>query len=97
MKIKPLLDNVLIEPAEHSEQSKGGIFIPKAVDKERPEQGTVVAVGPGKKDQSGNIVLMELKEGDRVLFNKYGPTEIKVDDREYLIAKQEDVLAIIEE
>ncbi|MBZ1356512.1 MAG: co-chaperone GroES [Candidatus Nealsonbacteria bacterium] len=96
MKIKPLLDNVLIEPAEQSEQSKGGIIIPKTTDKERPEQGIVIAVGPGKKDQSGNFVPMSLKEGDKVLFNKYGPTEIKVDDKEYLIAKQEDVLAVIE-
>ncbi len=97
MKIKPLSDNVLIEPVEQSEQSKGGILLPKTADKDRPEQGKIIAVGPGKKDSSGKINPMELKVGDKVLFTKYGPTEIKVDDVEYLIAKQDEILAIIEE
>jgi len=97
MKIKPLMDNVLIKPMEQSEQTKGGIFLPKTADKERPEQGKIVAVGPGKKDSSGKIIPMELKEGQKVLFTKYGPNEIKVDEKEYLITKQEDILAIIEE
>jgi len=96
MKIKPLSDNVLIEPIEQAEQTKGGIFLPKTADKERPEQGKVIAVGPGKKDSEGKIVAMEVKPGDKVLFTKYGPNEIKVDEKEYLIAKQEDILAIIE-
>lgn len=97
MKIKPLLDNILIEPMEQAEQTKGGILLPKTADKERPEQGKVVAVGPGKKNDSGNIISLEVKPGDKVLFTKYGPSEIKVDEKEYLIAKQEDILAIIEE
>ncbi len=91
------MDNILIEPMKQSEQTKGGIFLPKTADKDRPEQGKVISVGPGKKDSSGNIISVELKEGQKVLFTKYGPTEIKVDDKEYLIAKQEDILAVIEE
>ncbi len=97
MKIKPLMDNILIEPVEQAEQTEGGIILPKTADKDRPEQGKVVAVGPGKKNDSGEIIPVELKEGQKVLFTKYGPTEIKVDDKEYLIAKQEDILAVIEE
>jgi chaperonin GroES len=97
MKIKPLADNILIEPIEQAEQTKGGIFLPKTADKERPEQGKVVAVGPGKKDSEGKIIPIDVKPGDRVLFTKYGPNEIKVDEKEYLIAKQEDVLAVVEE
>ena len=91
------MDNILIKPIEQSEQTKGGIILPKTVDKDRPEQGKVIAVGPGKKDSTGNIISVELKEGQKVLFTKYGPTEIKVNDKEYLIAKQEDILAVIEE
>jgi chaperonin GroES len=97
MKIKPLADNILIEPIEQAEQTKGGIFLPKTADKERPEQGKVVAVGPGKKDSEGKIIPIDVKPGDKVLFTKYGPNEIKVDEKEYLIAKQEDVLAVVEE
>ena len=96
MKIKPLADNVLIEPMEQAEKTEGGIILPATADKERPEQGKVVAVGPGKKDSSGNMIPMEVKSGDKVLFTKYGPNEIKVDKKEYLIAKQEDILAVIE-
>jgi len=96
MKIKPLSDYVLIEPMEQAEKTEGGIILPSTADKERPEQGKVVAIGSGKKNSSGNIIPMEVKEGDKVLFTKYGPNEIKVDKKEYLIAKQEDILAIIE-
>ncbi len=96
MTIKPLSDNILIEPLEQEEQTKGGIILPKTAEKDRPEQGKVIAVGPGKKDSEGKIISMEVKPGDKVLFTKYGPNDIKVDDKEYLIAKQEDVLAIIE-
>jgi chaperonin GroES len=97
MKIKPLMDNILIEPIEQSDQTKGGILLPKTADKDRPEQGKVISVGPGKRDSSGNIIPIELKEGQKVLFSKYGPTEIKVEEKDYLIAKQEDILAVIEE
>jgi len=96
MKIKPISDHVLIEPIKGEEKSKGGILLPQTAEKERPEQGKIIAVGPGKKDETGKIIPMEVKPGDMVLFTKYGPNEIKIDDQEYLIAKEEDILAIIE-
>jgi len=70
--------------------------LPDTVDKERPEQGKVVAVGEGRIDDSGKKIPMKVKKGDKVIFTKYGPNEIKIDDKEYLIAKEEDILAIIE-
>ena len=96
MKIKPLADHVLIEPIKEEEKTKAGILLPETAEKERPEQGKVIAVGPGRKTSSGKIIPMEVKPGQTVLFTKYGPNEIKVDDKEYLIAKQEDILAILE-
>ena len=75
---------------------KLGIIIPDTAEKERPEQGRVVAVGDGRRDENGKLIPVGLKKGQRVLFSKYGPSEIKVDGHEYLIAKEEDVLAIIE-
>ncbi len=96
MKIKPLADNVLIEPAAQEEKTKSGIFLPESAKKERPEQGTVIAVGPGKKTSSGKIIEMEVKPGDKVLFSKYGPNEIEIEGKEYLIAKQDDILAVLE-
>ncbi|MFH0987656.1 MAG: co-chaperone GroES [Patescibacteria group bacterium] len=94
MKIKPLHDYVLIEPLEEEKRSKGGIVLPETVEKE-PQQGKVIAVGPGKTFSSGKTVKPEVKKGDTVLFRKYGPDEIKVDEKKYLIAKVEDILAII--
>ncbi len=96
MKIKPLSDHILIEPMREEEKTKSGILLPETADKEKPEQGRVIAVGPGKRTDSGKIVPVDVKPGQKVLFTKYGPSEIKVDDKEYLIAKQEDILAIIE-
>ena len=96
MNIKPLGDHVLIEPLPQAEKTKGGIFLPESAEKERPEQGQIVAVGPGKKLISGKIIPLNVQVGDKVLFTKYGPNEIKVDDKEYLIAKEEDILAVIE-
>ncbi len=96
MQIKPLADNVLIEPVTAEEKTKSGIFLPESAQKERPEQGTVIAVGSGKRTNSGKIIEMEVKVGDKVLFTKYGPNEIEVDGKEYLIAKQDDILAILE-
>ncbi len=78
------------------ERSKTGIILPETADKEKPEQGKVLAVGPGRKLPSGKYIPMEVKKGDTVLFTKYGPNEIKIDDKEYLIAREEDVLAILE-
>lgn len=96
MVIKPLSDHILIEPIKEEEKTKGGILLPDTAQKERPEQGKVIAVGAGKKSDDGKIVPVSVKVGDKVLFTKYGPTEIKVEGKEYLIAKEDDILAIIE-
>lgn len=96
MKIQPLSNNILIEPIKEEEKTKSGILLPETAEKERPEQGKVIAVGPGRKTSAGKIISVDVKAGDRVLFTKYGPNEIKVEDKEYLIAKEEDILAIIE-
>ena len=93
--IKPLEDRVLIEPISEKPKTKTGIVIPDTTDKEKPEQGKVIAVGPGRIDSNGNRIPMDIKKGDIVLFTKYGPNEIKINNKEYLIAKEEDVLAII--
>jgi len=96
MNIQPLGDRLLIETIDKEEnKTKSGIFLPETIDKERPEQGKVIAVGPGKKNDVGKAVPMSVKKGDKVLFTKYGPNEIKVGDKEYLIAKEDDILAII--
>ncbi len=98
-KIKPLGDRVLIEPL-HEEKKHGSIILPDTVEKERPEKGRVVAVGSGRRDDNGKLVAMPVKKGDIVLFSKYGPNEIKVDggkgEAKYLIARADDILAIIE-
>lgn len=96
MKIKPLSNHILIEPIKEEEKTKSGILLPETAEKEKPEQGKVIAVGPGRKTSSGKIVPMDIKVGQTVLFKKYGPDEIKVDTKEYLIASEEDILAIIE-
>jgi len=96
MKIKPLHDRVLLE-AVKEERKKGGIILPDTVEKERPQEAIVVAVGPGKWNEDGDgRTAMTVKKGDKVLFTKYGPSEMKVDDKEYLIAREDDILAILE-
>lgn len=95
MKIKPLHDRVLLE-AVKEERKKGGIILPETVEKERPQEGIVIAVGPGKFDEDGNRMPMTLKKGDHVLFTKYGPSEVKVEDKEYLIAREDDIIAVLE-
>ena len=96
MKIQPLGDHILIEPLKQEEKTKSGILLPETAEKEKPEQGKVVAVGPGKTTDEGKLLAMAVKVGDVVLFKKYGPDEIKIEDKEYLIASAEDILAIIE-
>ncbi len=96
IKIKPLGDRVLLEPITEAERTKAGIYLPETASKERPEQGKVIGVGEGKVLDSGKLVPVKVKKGQKVLFTKYGPNEIKVGDKEYLIAKEEDILAIIE-
>ncbi len=94
MKIKPLGDRILVKPSPEKEVKKSGIIIPDTA-KEKPQEGTVEAVGPGKKDDSGKIISMDVKKGDKILYGKYSGTEIKIDGEEYLIMNQEDVFGII--
>ena len=96
MNIKPLGDRVLIEAIEQKEVIKGGIVIPDSA-KEKPQEAVVVAVGPGKRDEKGTLIPVEVKVGDHVLTSKYGGTEIKIDDKEYKIMNSSDILAIVEQ
>ncbi len=95
MKLVPLEDHVILEVASEQERTKGGVYLPDTADKGKPEQGTIIAVGPGKHMENGQIAPMEVKIGDHVLFTKYGPDEIEVEGKKYLIARQSDILAII--
>jgi len=93
--VKPLHDRVLVKRAEEAEQkTAGGIFIPDTA-KEKPQRGEVVAVGEGKKDDTGKRIAMDVKKGDIVLFGKYAGSEIKVDGEEYLIMREDDILGIV--
>jgi len=95
MKIKPLADRILVKREEPSETVRGGIIIPDTA-KEKPQEGRVMAAGPGKIDEHGKRVPMEVKKGDRILMGKYAGTEVKIDGEEHLILREDDVLAIIE-
>jgi len=94
MKIKPLGDRVLIKPSEEKETTKGGIVLPDTA-KEKPQEGEVVAVGEGKRTDDGKIIPLTVKVKDKVLYGKYSGTEITVDGEEYLIVREDDILAII--
>ena len=91
-KLQPLADRVLVKPMEKEEKTKSGIYLPDTA-KEKPQEGEVVAVGPGKLDENGKRIPMDLKVGDRVIYAKYGGTEIKVDDVEMMILRESDILA----
>lgn len=93
-KIQPLGDRVLVKSVEEKEQIKGGIVIPDSA-KEKPQEAEVVALGTGKKDDDGNVIPFEVKIGDKVLTSKYGGTEVKIDDEEYKILNESDILAIV--
>ncbi len=93
--LKPLADRILVERLEEKEQVKGGIIIPDTA-KEKPQEGKVIAVGSGKRLENGEIKALDVKVGDRILFGKYSGTEIKLDDKEYLIMREDDVLGILE-
>ena len=93
--IRPLQDRIIIKRIDEGEQIRGGIIIPDSA-KEKPQEGEVIAVGAGKKLDSGERVVMDVKEGDRVLFGKYAGTEVKLDDEEYLIMREDDILGVIE-
>jgi chaperonin GroES len=94
LKIEPLGDRVVIKPMKEEEKTKGGIFLPDTA-KEKPQRGTVEAVGQGKVDDKGNRILMELKKGDKVIYQKYTGTEIKENEEDYLIMRETDVIAKI--
>lgn len=96
MKLRPLHDRILVQRLEQGEQKKGGIIIPDSA-KEKPQRGTVVAVGNGKRLENGQITPLDVKAGDQILFGKYGGSEVNVDDTEYLILREDEVLAVIEE
>ena len=95
MKIRPLHDRMLVERMEEREVKKGGIIIPDTA-KEKPQEGKVIAVGNGKVSDDGKKFPLDVKAGDKILFGKYSGSEVKLDDKEYLIMREEDVLAILE-
>lgn len=102
MQLKPLSDHVFIQSLEEEKTTKSGIVIPDTAEKEKPVKGKVIAVGPGKRNEKGELVPMSVKVGDVVLFKKYGPDEIELRDEsgkkvEYLVAREDDILAIIQE
>ena len=95
MKIRPLGDRVLVQPLKEQEVKKGGIIIPDTA-KEKPQEGKVIAVGTGKLDDNGKVIPFNVKKGDKVLMPKYGGTEVKIDDEDFQIVREEDILAVIE-
>jgi chaperonin GroES len=95
MNLKPLADRLVVEPLEQEEVTAGGIILPETA-KEKPQQGKVLATGPGRTDENGKFVKMEVKVGDRVLYARYSGTEVKVDNKKLLIFRESDVLAIVE-
>ena len=95
MKIRPLHDRILVKREEEKEVKKGGIIIPDTA-KEKPQEGKVIAVGGGKVNEDGKKIPLDVKAGDKILFGKYSGSEVKLDDKEYLIMREEDVLAILE-
>ena len=94
--LKPLHDHLVVKAISDEQATKAGIILPDTVDKERPEKGEVIAAGAGKISDSGNRIEMTVKVGDKIIFKKYAPDEIKLDGEEYLIISESDVLAIIE-
>ena len=91
-KLQPLGDRVLVKPTEKEEKTKSGIYLPDTA-KEKPQEGEIIAVGPGKFDEAGKRIPMDLKVGDKVIYAKYGGTEIKIDDEELMILRESDILA----
>ncbi|MGQ9687187.1 MAG: co-chaperone GroES [Desulfobaccales bacterium] len=96
MKVKPLNDRVLVKRLEEMQMTKGGIYIPDTA-KEKPVEGRVIAAGPGKVNDQGNRLPLNVKEGDRILFGRYAGSEIKIEGEEYLMMREDDILAIVEE
>ena len=95
MNLKPLFDNVVVEHVEQQDKSSGGVFLPDTA-KEKPQEGVIRAVGPGRITDKGNVVEMHVKVADRVLYRKYSGSEVKIDGTEYLIIPEKDILAIVD-
>jgi chaperonin GroES len=95
MNLKPLGDRVVVDPIEKEERTASGIILPETA-KEKPQEGSIVAVGPGRRDEDGKLVPMDVKVGDVVLYAKYAGTEVKIEDKKVLILKESDILAIVE-
>ena len=95
-KFRPLHDRVVVRRLESEEKTKGGIIIPDSA-KEKPQEGEIVAVGPGGRDESGKLIPIDVKVGDRILFGKWSGTEVKIDGREYLIMKEGDIMGVLVE
>jgi chaperonin GroES len=95
-RIRPLADRVVLKPADRAAQTKSGIFLPDTASKERPMEGIVLAIGEGRLDDNGQRVPMQVKVGDTVLFAKYGGTEYRADDTDYLILSEKDILGVIQ-
>ena len=95
MKFRPLHDRVVVKRLESEQKTKGGIMIPDTAQ-EKPQQGEIIAVGPGARDDSGKVVALDVKVGDRILFGKWSGTEVKIDGDEFLIMKESDIMGIIE-
>lgn len=96
MNLRPLNDRLVVKPLSKEEVTASGIILPDTVEKERPEQGEVIAVGPGRPLDNGSRAEMSVKVGDKVVFKKYSPDEVKVEDEEYLVISESDILAVIE-
>ncbi|MBC8077418.1 MAG: co-chaperone GroES [Chloroflexales bacterium] len=96
-RIRPLGDRVVVKPMDREEKTKGGIYLPDTASKERPQEGTVLAAGDGRRDDNGKLVPMNVKAGDKVLFAKYSGTEFKVEEIEYLILSEKDILGVIQD
>ena len=94
MKVKPLSDRVVIEPLEAEDKTSGGIYLPDTA-KEKPQMGKIVAAGPGKTSDAGELIKMEVKVGDKVLYGKYSGTDVTIDGKDYLIVRESDILAIL--
>ena len=96
MKLRPLGDHVIVKPMKAEEVTKSGIVLPDTADKEKPEQGEVIAVGPGKILENGNRAALSVKVGEKVVFKKYSPDEVKVEDEEFFVLSEADIIAVIE-
>ena len=94
LKLRPLADRLVVEPTEQEEMTASGIYVPETA-KEKPQEGKVIAAGPGRKDDDGKRIPMDVANGDRVLYAKYAGTEVKLEDKKYLILKESDILAIL--